>query len=283
MSKRLGLALAAVSSLLAFAPTPAHAGGLEFAGPGTTALGRGGAAYARPGDPMALWYNPANLADLQGIQLSLQTHLVMYEACHRREGTYGSYSGVAANDPTTMTELERFNTGIAAASGMYVKVVDADDWVGPESLEQVMAVLREEADSTEPIDMLVTNYVYDGVLESGETNTQAVDFANPANGTGGIKWRRNGFLGLAEDNIEDGGWVRLRELTLAYNLPQSWLEEIHFEGATIGLSGRNLWLMTDYTGVDPETNLRGDSNDTGWDYFNLPNTRSYSVSINLKF
>ncbi|MEZ4248383.1 MAG: hypothetical protein R3B99_09105 [Polyangiales bacterium] len=117
MSKRLGLALAAVSSLLAFAPTPAHAGGLEFAGPGTTALGRGGAAYARPGDPMALWYNPANLADLQGIQLSLQTHLVMYEACHRREGTYGSYSGVAANDPTTMTELERFNTGIAADPG----------------------------------------------------------------------------------------------------------------------------------------------------------------------
>ncbi|MEO2438342.1 glycosyltransferase family 2 protein, partial [Bifidobacterium catenulatum] len=31
------------------------------------------------------------------------------------------------------------NTGIAAANGMYVKVVDADDWVGPEALEQVMA------------------------------------------------------------------------------------------------------------------------------------------------
>ena len=55
------------------------------------------------------------------------------------------------------------NTGIAAANGMYVKVVDADDWVDPESLEQVMTVLREEADSTEPIDMLVTNYVYDKV------------------------------------------------------------------------------------------------------------------------
>ena len=44
------------------------------------------------------------------------------------------------------------NTGIAAASGMYVKVVDADDWVGPESLEQVMAVLREEADSNTQIE-----------------------------------------------------------------------------------------------------------------------------------
>ena len=59
------------------------------------------------------------------------------------------------------------NTGIAAARGMYVKVVDADDWVGPESLEQVMAALREEADSTEPIDMLVTNYVYDTDLMRG--------------------------------------------------------------------------------------------------------------------
>lgn len=42
------------------------------------------------------------------------------------------------------------NTGIAAASGMYVKVVDADDWVGPESLEQVMAVLRGEVGKDEP-------------------------------------------------------------------------------------------------------------------------------------
>lgn len=94
----LAVALVAVVSSLVLAPTPAHAGGLEFAAPGTSALGRGGAAYARPGDPMALWYNPANLADLQGIQLSLQTHLVMYEACHRREGTYNAYSGPAAND-----------------------------------------------------------------------------------------------------------------------------------------------------------------------------------------
>ena len=46
---------------------------------------------------------------------------------------------------------------------MYVKVVDADDWVGPESLEQVMAVLRGEVGKDEPLDMLVTNYVYDKV------------------------------------------------------------------------------------------------------------------------
>ncbi|HQU54450.1 MAG TPA: hypothetical protein PK643_15565, partial [Saprospiraceae bacterium] len=62
-----------------------------------------------------------------------------------------------------------------------------------------------------------------------------------------------------------------------------WFAHGTLQGVNIAVSGRNLWLKTDYSGVDPETNLRGDSNDTGWDYFNLPNTRSYTFSLNLKF
>ncbi len=129
----------------------------------------------------------------------------------------------------------------------------------------------------------VTGYIYEGVTATGEQNTVPVDFANPANGSAGIKWKKNGFLGLAEDNIEDGGWVRLREVSIGYNLPSNWFKKVQLSGATATFSGRNLWLKTKYTGVDPETNLRGDTNDTGWDYFNLPNTRSYNFSINLKF
>lgn len=87
------------------------------------------------------------------------------------------------------------NTGIAAASGMYVKVVDADDWVGPESLEQVMAVLREEADSTEPIDMLVTNYVYDKI---GKRNKHVVNFRHAMKAGERLAWNDLGHFGLAE-------------------------------------------------------------------------------------
>ena len=87
------------------------------------------------------------------------------------------------------------NTGIAAASGMYVKVVDADDWVGPESLEQVMAVLREEGDSTEPIDMLVTNYVYDKV---GKRNKHVVNFRHAMKAGARLAWNDLGHFGLAE-------------------------------------------------------------------------------------
>lgn len=87
------------------------------------------------------------------------------------------------------------NTGITAANGMYVKVVDADDWVGPESLEQVMAVLREEADSTEPIDMLVTNYVYDKV---GKRNKHVVNFRHAMKAGERLAWNDLGHFGLAE-------------------------------------------------------------------------------------
>lgn len=87
------------------------------------------------------------------------------------------------------------NTGIAAASGMYVKVVDADDWVGPESLEQVMAVLREEADAAEPIDMLVTNYVYDKV---GKRNKHVVNFRHAMKAGKRLAWNDLGHFGLAE-------------------------------------------------------------------------------------
>ncbi len=87
------------------------------------------------------------------------------------------------------------NTGIAAASGMYVKVVDADDWVGPESLEQVMAVLHGEVDKDEPLDMLVTNYVYDKV---GKRNKHVVNFRPRNGGRPRLGWDDLGKFGLAE-------------------------------------------------------------------------------------
>ena len=87
------------------------------------------------------------------------------------------------------------NTGIAAASGMYVKVVDADDWVGPESLEQVMAVLRGEVGKDEPLDMLVTNYVYDKV---GKRNKHVVNFRHAMEPGKRLTWDDLGHFGLTE-------------------------------------------------------------------------------------
>jgi len=91
----------------------------------------------------------------------------------------------------------------------------------------------------------------------------------------------SGFTGPTEQFIEDGGWVRLRELTLGYKLPANILESTPIGGVELFLTGRNLWLKTDYTGIDPETSLRGQTNGLGWDYFNQPGTKSYVIGVKV--
>jgi len=64
---------------------------------------------------------------------------------------------------------EAVNTGLAHASGTYFKVVDADDWLDTESCKKVFAKLERFAQSQAPIDMVITNYVYEKVFEDKRT------------------------------------------------------------------------------------------------------------------
>lgn len=92
-----------------------------------------------------------------------------------------------------------------------------------------------------------------------------------------------GFGSQAEDFIEDGSYVRFRELALSYSLPKKTLGKSFFKDVTFTFFSRNLALFTDYTGVDPETSLMGAHNSQGLDYFNNPGTRSFGFKVNLGF
>lgn len=94
----------------------------------------------------------------------------------------------------------------------------------------------------------------------------------------------NGFFGNnTEDFVEETSWVRLRDVSLSYSLPKSVVSKAKMSYLTITLTGRNLFLSTPYTGVDPETNLYGASNAQGLDYFNMPGTKSYMVGLQVGF
>ena len=112
-----------------------------------------------------------------------------------------------------------------------------------------------------------------------EENSTPVDFANPEAGLGANKWIRYGF-GFSENEIEEASWVRLRELGLSYTFPESLMKSTRL---TVGFIGRNLWLSTSYTGIDPEANLTGSTNGFGLEYFGMPNTKSYAVNVQLTF
>lgn len=92
------------------------------------------------------------------------------------------------------------------------------------------------------------------------------------------------FNGPSSANIEDGSFVKLREIAVGYNLR---LESIKnwtgIKSISFRLSGRNIHTWTKYKGIDPETNLTGNTNLRGLDYFNNPQTRSIVLSMQLNY
>lgn len=56
---------------------------------------------------------------------------------------------------------EAVNTGLKNATGLYFKVVDSDDWLNEEAYREVLSTLRRFSSEEEPIDMLITNFVYE--------------------------------------------------------------------------------------------------------------------------
>jgi len=123
-------------------------------------------------------------------------------------------------------------------------------------------------------------FVYDGngnIITEGDNNIQVVKGESWYNGLGG------GFAGPSEQFTEKINWIRLREVSVSYSIPQSLLKGSFVKGITLTASGKNLWLKTSYKGIDPETNLMGAYNAQGIDYFNMPNTRSYVFGVKFSF
>ncbi len=92
-----------------------------------------------------------------------------------------------------------------------------------------------------------------------------------------------GFGAVGEQFVQDGGWVRLREVSVSYALPGTFFGQSFIKGGSIGFIGRNLWFTTEYDGVDPETSLTGTGNGQGFDYFNQPSTKTALFKLSLNF
>ena len=119
--------------------------------------------------------------------------------------------------------------------------------------------------------------IFDGVLANGQKNNISVPLTQ--------EWYQgagSGFVGATAPYIEDAGWVRLRTVTLTYNLSK-FLKKTFIQQLNIYFTGTNLLLFTKYKGVDPETSLAGSDNALGIDYFNMPGTKSYTLGLTLAF
>lgn len=91
--------------------------------------------------------------------------------------------------------------------------------------------------------------------------------------------------------IEDGTYLRLKNIALGYTLPSSVAEKLNIASVRLSISAQNLLTFTDYSGLDPEVSYFGgggegasESNTTnGFDFGNYPTIKSVNFSLNLKF
>jgi TonB-linked SusC/RagA family outer membrane protein len=81
--------------------------------------------------------------------------------------------------------------------------------------------------------------------------------------------------------LENGSYLRLRNVTLGYQLPQTWLNSLKIRSARIFVSGDNLVTITKFTGTDPEVSL-SDSG-IGTSSFKYPISRKILFGVNVGF
>lgn len=126
----------------------------------------------------------------------------------------------------------------------------------------------------------------DGSTESCENPTNA---AGPGAGTPvTLNWNTwtigglgSGFTGPFSQFVEDASYVKLRDISVSYTFAQDWLQRVGFSTLDVTVSGQNLYTWTDYTGIDPESNLTAQSSGRGLDYFNNPRTRTWLIKMSL--
>ncbi|MDB9836047.1 TonB-dependent receptor [Flavobacteriaceae bacterium] len=109
--------------------------------------------------------------------------------------------------------------------------------------------------------------------------------SEPGNGT---VYRANrvaaGSNGTSSDwHIEDGSYIRLQNVSLGYNLPESVLESLQLDKLRVSLSGQNVFTISDYSGYNPEVSGRRTNTAPGEDYGTYPLAKTFSVGLNVSF
>jgi len=91
----------------------------------------------------------------------------------------------------------------------------------------------------------------------------------------------NGAFNTSSFAIEDGSFLRLNNVTIGYTLPVK--DFIHLSKLRFYLTGNNLAIITNYSGYDPEVNLKTDPRMPNFDYSAYPKSRLFIFGVNATF
>ncbi|MCC5913195.1 MAG: SusC/RagA family TonB-linked outer membrane protein [Balneolaceae bacterium] len=221
----------------------------------------------RPGEPFGVFYGIGWLRDENGNRII---------NADESSSTFGypmrSAEPIRIGDPNPDFTLGWRNT-VTHRNFRFTALVEykqgGDVWNGTE------AVMRQNGQSVET-EKRGTTTVFSGVRsDNGQPNDITAEYNE-------FYWSNiEGYGNVNEPFVEDATWFRLRDVTLSYTLDNEFTRGIGLRNATLSFWGRNLLLITPFSGIDPETNLYGQNNSLGVDYYNNPGGRSFGLEISL--
>lgn len=147
-----------------------------------------------------------------------------------------------------------------------------EDWYKSEEQRQEAGIAKGSA-SWKP----TGGYIAPGVIDNGDGTYRKNDiYVNPED------YWMNVCRNAPSMFIYDNSYVKCRELTLSYNVPQQWLKKA-INGLTISLVARNPFIVwKNIPNIDPDSNYNNTTG-MGLEYGSLPSRKSYGISVNVKF
>jgi TonB-linked SusC/RagA family outer membrane protein len=109
-------------------------------------------------------------------------------------------------------------------------------------------------------------------------------FDNPSNKYFGTNNSSRGTSGVySTRTIEDGSFLRLKTVALAYKIPAGLLQKLKIRSLDFSISGQNLFTWTKYSGMDPEVSVRNSVLTPGLDFSAYPRARTIVFSVDASF
>src|SRR5690606_388681 len=94
-------------------------------------------------------------------------------------------------------------------------------------------------------------------------------------------WGSSGVYAVTETNVFDASYVKLRDVTLTYDVPRSFAERLRISALQLGVLGRNLALWTDTSHIDTEPAFDA-SNVQGLEFGQIPTARSIGFNVSIQ-
>ena len=137
--------------------------------------------------------------------------------------------------------------------------------------QKLMNIARMNTESMDDFDNQSTAVLRRWRFEGDETDIPRAILNSPVNTLGSDRF------------MEDASFLRMKYITLRYNLPKPFINKLNFTNASVYVTGTNLLTFTKYSGVDPEGGISNDWQELGYDAEQTPRSKQITVGINLSF